>query len=253
MTWLYRGRRPGAGLRVNNLPGADPPTLVPLASSSRQGTASASGLRRLYAEITQSKEIAGIVICRSRRRRREPWSFRRDVPSGVAAEGSPLDVAGQRADRKEGALVGLHITASSPTSGTSPPAGRWWSGTTCGSRHRPTGRRSSSKIGEHDHRGVYTPPGVAHAFYALTDMTITYMVDESTTRPTSSASPGDDPALQVVWRSGYLEPSEWDKTNPVGRHPGGAAPGVTGLQIAGPATGVAGRQPARGTARSHFG
>ena len=31
--------------------------------------------------------------------------------------------------------------------------------------------------GTHDHRGVFIPPGVAHGFAALTDMTITYLVD----------------------------------------------------------------------------
>ncbi len=31
--------------------------------------------------------------------------------------------------------------------------------------------------GSHDHRGVFIPPGVAHGFAALSDMTITYLVD----------------------------------------------------------------------------
>ena len=31
--------------------------------------------------------------------------------------------------------------------------------------------------GTHSHRGVFIPPGVAHGFAALTDMTITYLVD----------------------------------------------------------------------------
>ena len=31
--------------------------------------------------------------------------------------------------------------------------------------------------GVHDHGGIYIPPGVAHGFASLTDMTITYLVD----------------------------------------------------------------------------
>src|SRR4029078_11496338 len=31
--------------------------------------------------------------------------------------------------------------------------------------------------GTHDHGGVFIPPGVAHGFASLTDMTITYLVD----------------------------------------------------------------------------
>ncbi|MFM8776671.1 MAG: dTDP-4-dehydrorhamnose 3,5-epimerase family protein, partial [Actinomycetota bacterium] len=31
--------------------------------------------------------------------------------------------------------------------------------------------------GTHDHRGIFIPPGVAHGFSSLTDMTITYLVD----------------------------------------------------------------------------
>ena len=46
----------------------------------------------------------------------------------------------------------------------------------------PTAPRSTLDLGAradgtHDHRGVFIPPGVAHGFAALTDMTITYLVD----------------------------------------------------------------------------
>ena len=49
-------------------------------------------------------------------------------------------------------------------------------------------RRSTSAPGRrhHDHRGVFIPPGVAHGFAALTDMTITYLVDGYYNPPTSS-------------------------------------------------------------------
>lgn len=44
--------------------------------------------------------------------------------------------------------------------------------------------------GRHDHSGIYIPPGVAHGFAALSDMTITYLVD-------SYYNPNDE--LGVAW------------------------------------------------------
>nr|WP_291835459.1 dTDP-4-dehydrorhamnose 3,5-epimerase family protein [Candidatus Microthrix sp.] len=43
--------------------------------------------------------------------------------------------------------------------------------------------------GDNNHLGVYIPPGVAHGFAALTDMTITYLVD--------GYNPADE--LGVAW------------------------------------------------------
>jgi dTDP-4-dehydrorhamnose 3,5-epimerase len=70
------------------------------------------------------------------------------------------------------------------------------------------------EIGEHDHRGVYIPPGVAHGFYALTDMTITYLVDQYYNPADELGVAWDDPALQVVWPTDTPELSERDRTNP---------------------------------------
>ena len=128
-------------------------------------------------EITKSKEIAGVVIVKpdvhGDNRGRFVETFRQEwLP-----DGAPTMVQANRADRREGALVGLHYHRFQ--------ADFWYV---------PNGRamvvlhdlRASSatdgvtlvlEIGEHDHRGVYIPPGVAHGFYALTDMTITYLVD----------------------------------------------------------------------------
>ena len=68
--------------------------------------------------------------------------------------------------------------------------------------------------GEHDHRGVYIPPGVAHGFAALTDMTITYLVDGYYDSADELGVAWDDPEIGADW--GVEDPvlSERDRSNP---------------------------------------
>ena len=129
------------------------------------------------------------------------------------ADGAEM-VQANRADRKAGALVGLHyhrfqadywyvpfgralvvlhdLRASSPTDGAT----------------------LSLEIGDHDHRGVYIPPGVAHGFWALTDMTITYLVDHYYDPADELGVAWDDPALGISWPGQNPELSQRDRTNP---------------------------------------
>ena len=68
--------------------------------------------------------------------------------------------------------------------------------------------------GTHDHRGVFIPPGVAHGFAALTDMTITYLVDGYYNPADELGVAWDDPAIAADW--GVTDPmlSERDQRNP---------------------------------------
>ena len=68
--------------------------------------------------------------------------------------------------------------------------------------------------GTHDHRGVFIPPGVAHGFAALTDMTITYLVDGYYNAADELGLQWDDPAVDADW--GVVDPvlSERDRKNP---------------------------------------
>jgi dTDP-4-dehydrorhamnose 3,5-epimerase len=68
--------------------------------------------------------------------------------------------------------------------------------------------------GSHDHRGVYIPPGVAHGFASLTDMTITYMVDGYYDPADELGVAWDDPAIGADW--GVSDPvlSARDQANP---------------------------------------
>ena len=67
----------------------------------------------------------------------------------------------------------------------------------------------------HDHRGVFIPPGVAHGFAALTDMTITYLVDGYYNAADELGVAYDDPEIAADW--GVTDPilSNRDRTNPL--------------------------------------
>jgi dTDP-4-dehydrorhamnose 3,5-epimerase len=126
---------------------------------------------------------------------------------------------GNRADRAAGCVVGLHYHLHQ--------ADYWYvpSGTARVVLHdlrkgSPTdgatltldlGARAD---GTHDHRGVYIPPGVAHGFASLTDMTITYLVDGYYNPDDELGVAWDDPAVGADW--GLTDPvlSSRDRANP---------------------------------------
>jgi dTDP-4-dehydrorhamnose 3,5-epimerase len=164
-------------------------------------------------EITPSEDIAGVVVVtpdvHGDNRGCFVETFRKEWVPGAAEM-----VQANRADRKAGALVGLHYHLHQ--------ADYWYV---------PFGRalvvlydlRASSstdgvtltlEIGEHDHRGVYIPPGVAHGFYALTDMTITYLVDHYYDPADELGVAWDDPQLGVAWPTTSPELSGRDRANP---------------------------------------
>lgn len=70
------------------------------------------------------------------------------------------------------------------------------------------------ELGDVSERGVFIPPGVAHGFAALTDMTLTYLVDSYYNPADELGVAWDDPAIGADW--GVSEPvvSERDRTNP---------------------------------------
>jgi dTDP-4-dehydrorhamnose 3,5-epimerase len=129
-------------------------------------------------------------------------------------------IQGNRGDRRAGSIVGLHyhlhqadywyvpfgaarvvlhdLRTGSPTDGAT---------LTIDLGADPDG-------GAHDHRGVYIPPGVAHGFSALTDMTITYLVDGYYNPADELGVAWDDPEIEADW--GVTDPvvSERDKANP---------------------------------------
>ncbi|MBT7399957.1 MAG: dTDP-4-dehydrorhamnose 3,5-epimerase family protein [Bacteroidetes Order II. Incertae sedis bacterium] len=119
-------------------------------------------------------------------------------------------VQSNRADRQAGSLVGLHyhlhqadywyvpfgtarvvlhdLRQGSPTEGS----------TIC----TDLGARSD---GTHNHGGIYIPPGVAHGFSALNNLTITYLVD-------GYYDPNDE--LGVAWNDPEIN-ADWKVADPV--------------------------------------
>ncbi len=68
--------------------------------------------------------------------------------------------------------------------------------------------------GDNNHLGVYIPPGVAHGFASLSDMTITYLVDGYYNPADELGVAWDDPDIAADW--GLSEPvlSDRDRSNP---------------------------------------
>lgn len=131
-------------------------------------------------------------------------------------EGAAEMVQVNRVERRRGTLVGLHwhrrqadywyvvggparvvlhdLRAGSPTEGAT------W----------------SADLGAppHPHTGLYIPPGVAHGFAALGDVTMTYMVDRYYDPSDELGVAWDDAEVAADW--GVADPilSERDRTNP---------------------------------------
>ena len=128
-------------------------------------------------------------------------------------------IKGNRGDRQQGAVVGLHyhlhqadywyvpfgrcrvvlhdLREGSPTDGATQVI--------------DLGARDD---GTHDHRGVYIPPGVAHGFAALTAMTITYLVDSYYNPADELGVMWNDPAVKADWGIAAPVLSKRDQNNP---------------------------------------
>jgi dTDP-4-dehydrorhamnose 3,5-epimerase len=161
------------------------------------------------AVITESPAIAGVHIV-------EPSVFgdeRGVFIETYRREWFPLGremIQANRADRQAGCIVGLHyhlhqadywyvpygharvvlhdLRQGSPTDGATLAL--------------DLGAHGDA---DHDHRGVFIPPGVAHGFASITDMTITYLVD-------GYYNPADE--LGVAWNDSAVD-AEWGVSDPV--------------------------------------
>ncbi len=164
--------------------------------------------------VTESTQIAGVYIV-------EPTihgdqrglfieTYRREWIPGAREM-----IQSNRANRQQGALVGLHYHLHQ--------SDYWYIpfGTARVVLHDlreggPTdGATHSLDLSGENHIGVYIPPGVAHGFAALTDMVITYLVDGYYNAADELGVAWDDPAIGADW--GVVEPilSERDQTNPM--------------------------------------
>jgi dTDP-4-dehydrorhamnose 3,5-epimerase len=123
-------------------------------------------------------------------------------------------IQGNRANRQQGALVGLHYHLHQ--------ADYWYVpfGHARVVLHDlreggPTdGATLALDMTGDNHLGVYIPPGVAHGFSAITDMVITYLVDGYYNPADELGIAWNDPAIDADW--GVTDPilSERDQANP---------------------------------------
>ena len=156
------------------------------------------------AKISISDEIADVVVVEpaihADARGRFIESYRRSwFPLGREM------VQSNRSDRDAGAVVGLHyhlhqadywfvtkgraqvilhdLRVGSPTEGTT----------------------QMIEIGDENEKGLFIPPGVAHGFSSLTELTLTYLVD-------SYYNPNDE--LGVAWNDSQID-ADWRISDPV--------------------------------------
>jgi dTDP-4-dehydrorhamnose 3,5-epimerase len=126
-------------------------------------------------------------------------------------------VQGNRSDKQRGAVVGLHFHRHQ--------ADYWYvpRGRARVVLHdlrtgSPTERATMAfDIGDHDHRGVWIPPGVAHGFAAVTDVTMTYLVDRYYDPGDELGVAWDDPEIGADWAlpsGAEVVLSTRDQTNP---------------------------------------
>jgi dTDP-4-dehydrorhamnose 3,5-epimerase len=170
------------------------------------------------AEVTESGVVSGVYVVEPAVHGDERGFFIETYRREWFPQGREM-VQGNRGDRQQGCIVGLHyhlhqadywyvpagrarvvlhdLRSGSPTDGSTLTL--------------DLGARAD---GSHDHRGVFIPPGVAHGFASLTDMTITYLVDGYYNPADELGIAWDDPDVAADW--GVADPvlSKRDQDNP---------------------------------------
>ncbi len=165
--------------------------------------------------VTPSDVIDGVVVVvpdvHGDERGRFVETYRRSwFPAGREM------VQGNRSEKQAGALVGLHYHLHQAD---------YWYVTRGRARVVLHDLREGSPTdgatlvleigdGEGEEKGVFIPPGVAHGFAALTDLTLTYLVDGYYNAADELGLAWDDPAVGADW--GVADPivSQRDRDNP---------------------------------------
>jgi dTDP-4-dehydrorhamnose 3,5-epimerase len=165
------------------------------------------------ATVFESDVIAGVVVVEpdvhGDERGRFVESYRRSwLPAAREM------VQANRSDKAAGSLVGLHYHLHQAD---------YWYVTRGRARvvlhdlrqGSPTdGATLTMDMGDGNEVGLFIPPGVAHGLAAVTDLTITYLVDQYYNPDDELGVAWDDPDLAVDW--GVSDPvvSKRDQTNP---------------------------------------
>jgi dTDP-4-dehydrorhamnose 3,5-epimerase len=163
--------------------------------------------------VTESDVIAGVFIVDPDVHGDERGFFVETYRRQWFPHGREM-IQGNRGDRKAGSVVGLHYHLHQ--------ADYWYVpfGTARVVLHDlreggPTdGATLTLELSGENHVGVFIPPGVAHGFAALTDVTITYLVDQYYNPEDELGVAWDDPEIAADW--GVADPvvSDRDRSNP---------------------------------------
>lgn len=128
--------------------------------------------------------------------------------------GRPAMVQGNRSDSARGVVRALHYHLYQADYWYV-PRGTILVGLHDLRRSSPTrGLTHSFEIGDEAPLGVYIPAGVAHGFQALTDATLTYLVDQYYDPADEHGVAWDDPEIAVPWPIPNPGLSPRDQANP---------------------------------------
>jgi dTDP-4-dehydrorhamnose 3,5-epimerase len=164
-------------------------------------------------DIKESEVIADVIVVEPSAHGDERGRFLETYRRSWFPLGREM-VQGNRSEKQAGAIVGLHYHLHQ--------ADYWYvlRGTARVVLHdlrqgSPTdGATLSLDLdGDHD-RGLFIPPGVAHGFASLTDLTLWYLVDNYYNPDDELGVAWDDPAIAADW--GVADPvlSPRDQANP---------------------------------------
>ena len=165
-------------------------------------------------EIVNSTIIPGVKFAHLRAFADDRGRFMETFRKGWFPERSWEIVQTNRSDSRAGVLRGLHYHFRQ-VDYWYVPAGRMRVGMAdlrVGSSG--FGRSQTIEIGDDNATGIFIPPGVAHGFLALTDVTLTYLVDNYYDGGDELGVAWNDPDLAVEWLFDTPILSGRDSANP---------------------------------------
>lgn len=165
-------------------------------------------------EILESTLIAGVKFAHLRAFADERGRFLETFRKGWFPERSWEIVQTNRSDSRAGVLRGLHYHFKQ-VDYWYVPNGTIRVGMADLRRSSPTyGACQVVEIGDHNQIGILIPVGVAHGFLAVTNATLTYLVDNYYDGADELGVAWDDPDLAVPWNASDPLLSERDRRNP---------------------------------------
>lgn len=164
-------------------------------------------------EIEHSTLIDGVVLIRLAGPADERGRFLETYRREWFGDAPPM-IQANRSDSRPGVIRALHYHLHQADYWYA-PAGRLFVALHDLRASSPTdGSSLTVEIGDGADIGVYIPPGVAHGFQALTDVTLTYFVDRYYDPDDEHGLAWDDPDAGIDWPISDPILSERDRTNP---------------------------------------